>query len=365
MEEYPVSSPMRPCPPVTFMLHLPFTFFDLHTADVLFFIYNTFLLLGLAAFAIKIHQREKAPEKAPFPWTIWLLVSCLLLVSRPGHISLFTGYFTVELVLGTLIALHFASSRPWLSAMGMLIASSKPTFILPLMLLMLARRNFRAVMLGLVLCTVAGIAGLGWLATASDIGDVIHGISEGMEEFHDDETEYPVNTWTRVDLVGMFAKMIDWIPTNTHYLIGMFLLMIPSCIGIQRIAKSENDTGAGGLSAAIALLTILLAIYHHSYDCMLALVPLVGVAFFADDALPSMSRQSKWFLACLLAVPFVNYLSTQSARNLLKLEQTDFVWQAFTLINGISLLAALVLLLFACFRHTNSSNPEFGFDHDR
>ena len=45
--EYPVSSPARANPPISFLVHLPFTYLDLHAADVAFFIFNTSLLLSL------------------------------------------------------------------------------------------------------------------------------------------------------------------------------------------------------------------------------------------------------------------------------------------------------------------------------
>ncbi len=348
MEKYPVASPSRPCPPITFILHLPFTFVDMETADVIFFVYNTSLLFLLSFVAVVLGYGR-------FHMGWWLFVSSLLLVSRPGHISLFTGYYTLELVMGVLLALHFGKNRPWLSAVGMLLASVKPTYILPLILLMIARKNFRAVILGLALCTIAGVGGLAWLAKDSSFMEVVQGISAGQEAFHADETEFPVNTWTRVDLLGMFAKFVDWIPSDKVYLASMFVIALIPCIAIWRVAERENDSSVLGNSSMLALLTLLLSIYHHSYDCLLIAVPWIGVSFFPGRVLPGVGARTKWLLAGLLTVPMVNYASTQSARNLLGLEQSSLIWQVVTVINGVSLFLALLIVMAIVFRQAQSS----------
>ncbi len=342
MEKYPLAAPSRPCPPITFISHLPLTYLDLPAADVVFFIYNTSLLILLAFFAVIV-------SRGSFHLVAWLAVCCVLLVSRPGHITLFTGYITLELVLGTLIALHFARTRPWLSATGMLIASGKPTYVLPLILLMLARKNYRATLMGIALCAVFGIGGLMWLARDQGIETVISGVREGQAEFHNDETEFPINTWTRVDLLGMFAKTVNWVPDDSIYLAGMFVLLVVPCVVIHQITDRETDSGAASLTACISLITILIAIYHHSYDCLLIVVPWVGLTFFRPYVLPEMSKRWKTVLALLLTVPLLNYLSTQSFRDKLGFDQYEFTWQSITMINGLCLFVVLLILLAHAF----------------
>ena len=338
MDKYPIMAPSRPCPPITFISHIPFTFLDLPAADVAFFIYNTSLLLILAYFAVVV-------TRGNFHLTSWLAVCCVLLLSRPGHITLFTGYFTLELVLGTLVALHFASTRPWLSAVGMLIASGKPTFVLPLIVLMIARKNYRSAICGIVLCTVFGLGGLAWLAGEGGFSQVITGITEGQSEFHADETEFPINTWTRVDLLGMTAKTVNWVPGDKASLVGMAFFLIVPCVLINQITDREENKGAAGLTSFIALTTMLIGIYHHSYDCLLIVVPWVGMAFYSRKVIPTLGQRTKLLIAFLLTVPLLNYLSTQTARDLIGFDQRDTVWQLITMVNGICLTAVLVIFL--------------------
>ena len=338
MEDYPVPSPARTCPPFSFVIHLPFTCFDLHSADIAFFIFNTTLLLLFALFTVQVTRGS--PN-----WFWWLLVSCVLLASRPGHITLFTGYYTAELVLGSVIALHFAKDRPVISGLGMLIASGKPTYILPLIVLMFARKNFRAALIGIIFCTITGVGGLAWLAKDVGIAEILTGIQESQKVFYTEETEFPINTWTRVDLVGMFARAINWIPHDTVYLVGMFALLIVPSYAIWKSANTESDSSVTGVTALIALLTILLSIYHHSYDCMLVFVPWVGLMFFGDRTMTELSSRSKNWLKVLLAIPIFNYFSTLTVRDLIGWEQTSLAWHFITLLSGTCLLAALVILL--------------------
>ena len=343
MDSYPVTCPSRPCPPITFILHLPFTLLDLHVADVVFFAYNIGLMFLLAFLSLRI-------TRGSFHIGWWLLVICLLLISRPGHITLFTGYYTLELVIGTIVALQYGKSRPWLAALGMLIASAKPTFIIPLILLMIAKKDYKATFIGIVICTIAGVGGLVWLAQDSGIGKVVDGIVAGQGAFHADETEFPINTWTRVDLVGMFAKAINWIPADKIYLAGMFVLIALPCIVIRQIIDREGQSGANSLTGVIALVAILLAIYHHSYDCLLIVPVWAGAVFFPENVLPEVGRRSKSLIGILLSVPLFNYASTQSFRDLFKLDQYSFVWQSITMLNGLCLFAVMVIILFAAWR---------------
>ena len=125
----------------------------------------------------------------------------------------------------------------------------------------------------------------------------------------------------------------------------MFGFVLIPCVVIRQIVDREVDSGMLGISSLIALLTILLGIYHHSYDCLLVVVPWVAITFFSSKVMVEIQPKTKWFLGVLLSIPLVNYLSTQSARNGLGLEQTSFTWQAITLINGACLSLALIIVL--------------------
>lgn len=357
-EHFPMARSTPPYSPVVFLLYSPFSFLDLPAADVAFFLGN-FALMGLLAWMCALMTRRCVGSSVEakdclLNWigsdltaTFWLWG--WLTFSRPGHITLFTGYFTLQLVLGTVLALHFANRRPWLSALGMLLASGKPTYILPLTALMLARRYYQATILGLVLCAIVAGGGIAWLATHSDLGSVVSGIQEGQAAFDDDPTEDPKNTWTRLDLMGMVAKIIHWKPDGKTYLAAMLISLAPICLILFVRSKQPSDQSqpdsAVNWAASICYLTLLLSIYHHSYDGLLASVTWAGLVLGGYHVMPHVNRRIRCGVLGLLTVPAVNYAATLRFRELVGIDNQSTIGNVIASVNGICLLLALLLLL--------------------
>ena len=335
--------------PIVFVLHVPFAMLPLELADIAFFACNVAMLMLIAYFSIRM-------SGATFRWFDFLAMTNLILMSRPGHMTLFTGYFTAEIVIGCVLALHFAHSRPVLSGFGMVLASIKPNFVIPLILMMLLRRNYKAVVLGIAFSAVTATGGLGWLTYHNGVEQVIQDIRSGQAELHVDETELPVNTWTRTDLLGMYAKIVNSVPGDAMYLLSMFILAAIIGPFIFRYAPHEPNKGATGLTAMITVLAILVGIYHHSYDCLLLAVPVIGVLFFGQTTLKEVPALWRNIAAVLCLIPAVNYVSTISVMNLLNLDKLSFSWQAVTLVNGVCMTIALVILVaVACYRTPSNS----------
>ena len=338
-EEYNMARATPPYSPVLFLIHAPFALFPLAISRVLFFFFNFMWLAAIAWCVIRM-------SKQTFEWFDFLAITNLLLISRPGHITMFSGYFTAEIVFGCLIALHYSKTRPAISGAGLVFASIKPNFVIPLILLMAFRKDLKALILGCLFCGIAAGIGLGWLSYHNGFEQVVDDVRNGQEALHVDPTEMPVNTWTRVDLMGMYAKVVDWAPDDKVYLAGM--MVIVSLVGavLWRAASRESNIGATGLTAFIAVLTLLLSLYHHSYDCLILAVPTIGLLLFGQKTIPEIPRPSRWSIAILTLIPILNYASTKSVMELLSLEPLSFWWQAVTLINGACLLIALLILLF-------------------
>ena len=304
-------------------------------------------------------------SQAKFAWTPWLAIFGMLAFSRPGHISLYTGYFTAQLVVGTILALHYGKSKPWLAGVGMVIASGKPTYIIPLTILLLARKNFKAAIIGVIMCAVVAGAGIGWLASSSDFSTVVDGIKNGQETFHADENESPVNTWTRLDLVGVVAKFMEWKPGNLTYLGCMLVLLIIPCLMIWKLTDRESNSGAAGLTSIIACVAILITIYHHSYDCLLIAIPWVGLTFFGGSVCPELSSKARWSVSVLLGITAINYASTLKFQTLLNLENKSAVWNLITALNGICLFLALIILIIASLRVAQTESRQEKKEDDR
>jgi hypothetical protein len=301
---------------------------------------NVAMLMALSWFGVRFSGGKTS-------LAFWLFASCLLVVSRPGHITLFTGYFTAQMVIGTAMALHFARSRPWVAAVGILLASFKPNFVLPLLLLMVARRDFGAVIRGTVLAGVFAVGGLAWLAADSSVAEVVQGFREGQEALHNDPTELPENRWTRVDISGMVARVLRTAPGDVVSLAAMVAVLAVPGIVLWRAGRHGYEYGATGASGMLIVLAVLLSIHHHSYDCLLLAVPWIGFAFFGTRVAPHLAPATRLAVSVLTAVPAANYLSTLTFQQKLGLDADGPAWIAITLVNGACLTAALIVLLVA------------------
>lgn len=350
---FPVSRPSAPFSPVIFILMLPLAYLSLTAAEIVFCIVNL-LLLGVIARQVLVYSGQR------FDWGWWMAILSLIVISRAGHITLYTGYFTAILVIGTTLALHFGKTRPWLAGVGVLLASAKPTYLIPLLMLLAFRRNVQAALIGLVMSMVVAFAGITWLAWEHGYGHVIDSVISGQEAFHDDPTELPVNTWTRIDIAGMVAKATNSAPGNGVYLLTMVVLIIVPGIAIYHHSQRESNVGATGLTAFIAVLALLVTIYHHSYDCLLFIVPWLAMCLCGSHTLPMVGRWWRWTLALLMLVPTLNYVSTMSFRDKMHLEQTDALWQGITMLNGVCLTASLLILVAHAFYSSRSCTPPNG-----
>ena len=347
-EDLKTPRPSAPFSPVIYYLLWPLSYLSVAAADIVFCALNV-AMLGLLGYWVF----RFSDQPVSLHW--WLAVFGFLIFSRSGHITLYTGYFTAILIIGTLLAFEYADKKPWLAGIGVLLASAKPTFIIPLLILMVYRKNYRAAIWGTLLSSVVAIAGLLWLAADSSITEVFSTVFRGQEAFNDDPTEFPVNTWTRVDIVGMFAKAINWVPDNKIYLAAMLVLLIPPGIIIRRAVDHEQNRGAMGLTALISMLALLVMLYHHSYDCLLVVPGVLSLLLFGHKTMVEVPKFARWCVTALLLVPPVNYLSTLSFRDKMELEQYSFTWQSITMINGFCLTISLFILMYYAWRISSTS----------
>jgi len=342
-EKYRMPRPVPAFSPATFVYHLPFSLLPLRAANVAFFVYNWLLMAGLAWLTVHMVSPR-------FRWGIFLAAWLLLLLSRPGHQTLFTGYFTAELAIGTLLAMHYSKSRPWLAAIGLLLTSFKPNFCVPLILLLTCRRDYRAVIGGIVLCGMGVLLGIGWLSTFSSPMEVLQGIIQGQESHEANPAIDPANTWVRTDLVGIISKPLGTAPNLLVYLLTMVPMIALPGWWLWKRGAEDRPGSAIDTSGMLIGLTMMVAFYHSIYDALFLIAPWFAAAFFGNRFLPELSWRQRCMLVILTAVPAVNYLSTLSGRKLLGLSPESVAWQWLSVSSGLALLIALILLLFWLYR---------------
>lgn len=353
-ESFPVERPAPAYSPLVFLIHVPLAIVPLPLADALCFLLVAALFWAIAKWSVAEADSTTNNQVA----NSWLLVVMLFIaVSRPGHTTLVSGYFTAELALGVILAFHYARKNPLLSGVGIALASCKPTFAIPLGLTMLARRDFVALFWGVAFSMVGALIAGCWLASDMGWTGLLESIKEGQSAHMADAFEYPVNTWTRIDIVAIVAKWLESNPSELTQLLWMLPLIALPCFTLWKIAgwrlspnRQEESCGVNrnslhavtdSASAMIASLAITVTLYRHVYDALLLLPCIVTLGFRRTP----FSRPERIFLLTLVGAPFWNYLSSETILN--RIDGGPIWYGVLTSMNAVALAIAL---LYVCGR---------------
>jgi len=351
-DAYPVSRQVPPYSPLVIALHVPFALMPLEIAEVCYFIFMIVCVIAIAW--VLVRDTTDLPTSTILA-CIWPVVA-FIVWSRPGHVTLFNGYFTFELVLGTFIALSAARSRPWLAAIGIALASGKPTYFLPLIALMAARGDYAAIVRGMILATVGGLASMLWITGFSldAVTQIVNDVLGGQAVHMSDPLESPVTSWVRIDIAAVMAKLINR-DVNEFVQIGcmIVLLVIPAAL-LWRSQRRFQHGGVTDLSGSLIMIASIVAIYHNSYDAILLMAPLVGWAGMRWES----AQQNRWLdlaIVLSLVVPIFNPFSTFAF--LQRFEVNLFTYQIVTSSNAVAIFIGAALMMWRISRQNSSQAP--------
>jgi Zn-dependent protease with chaperone function len=340
-DTFPVSRQVPPYSPLIIALHVPFALLSLEFAEVCYFLFMIVCIVAIAW--VLVRDAPNLPTATMCAW-IWPVVA-IIVWSRPGHISLYNGYFTFELVLGTFVALSTARSRPWLAAIGIALASGKPTYFLPLCVLMVARGDYGAIVRGMVLAIVGGLASMFWITgfSLSAVNQIIQDVLGGQAVHMNDPFESPVTSWIRIDIAAVVAKVINR-DLNEWVQIGLmlFFLAVPAGV-LWRNRKRFRDPCLTDLSGSLVIVASVVAIYHNAYDAILLMAPIVGWACTRWDRQQEHKRTDLMVVG-LLMIPMFNPFSTYTM--LQRFQIDSWLYQVVTSSNAVAIFLAAVLLIW-------------------
>lgn len=306
MATYPVADGFPPYLPATLILHLPFGLMPPGIAAASYFAVTIVLTLLLAWTALVLAAGRGAASRGRV-----LMLAAMILVSRPGHWNLMAGQRTLIYVLGTYASLRFMNERPRLAGLGLALAMIKPTFGVPVAVMLLAAGAFTSVVWGAVI-TVAGSAPLlpVMVGRAGGVRPFIASLLQGFEAWQGVREIDPTTSLFRIELPAALSRWVgrDIGPEASSAIAALLL-----CIGVVAVYRLTRDRGRIELSrvAAVVCSTVLLYVQHVGYDLLLLAWPCV--AFFAACSPVKLERRPVPLLlaACYLAVIF-NWLATWS-----------------------------------------------------
>jgi hypothetical protein len=346
---YPIARPLPPYSPISFLVHLPLAALPYPIAEWAYFGVSAALLLAVAYLGLAAAGAEVTAARL-------FGIAAALLGTRPAHMTLFLGQCTVLVVVGCGIALHRGRSAPFAAALGIALACVKPTYGLPLLVLILLRRDGRAFLYGGALAGgLAAALALPPIRAASGLLPFLQSVQHSMAVVATDPAFDAPTSIIRVDLAGSLGRAVGLRTSAGFELLIGALVMALAGLALARLDRVERDPAVRPIGGGLLVLALLLSMYHQAYDTLLLALPAIALVFGSDAAWSGIPRRERAVLLGLMAVPAGNYLATHTLMKALAPHRA--AWLLITSANGAAIAAAFVLWLALAFRTGRTGSP--------
>jgi hypothetical protein len=346
-QRYPVGGALPLYSPLIFLLYWPFSYGSFYASAGVYVALNVGLL-------------------ALWAWACWrvagvwpsvgqtTMLAGVMLATQSGRANFLGGETAIPLALASLLAVWMAPSRPWLAGVALSITSFKPTFGLPLGILLLASGHFRTVALGWGLGFLIAVGGLAVVfATSGDLARMPEVLLHNQEVVESDPELNPQTSRARFDSAGAIQRLLGMEGSMVGLLASGAILGF-ACAGLWRLRPGHHDLRYTRLTTAIVCVATVSGIFHMPYDGLLLWAPIAIVVLSPDRACPIGSRGQRWLIGGLLVAPMFHVLGTTTVQRWVQSvlpvasipsSVSEFGWTLICTFNGISLLLSLVLLV--------------------
>src|SRR5262249_49479468 len=219
----------------------------------------------------------------------------------------------------------------------------KPTFGIPIALLMLAQRYIRQVCYGVFMAVSVNLFLITVLIYSSgSIDRFLEVLIKNHETLLKDITVDPVTSHA-VDINTFISHFIGR-PLNYMVQIAILIAVLGVCSWVLRPAARPSDESFHTLSIGIVCLATLLSVHHQAYDLLLLTLPFIGLVFhkFPNEF---YSSYRYGLSTSLLTILVLNYAATNSVIPFG--QTTSALWLVLVSINGAVLLVLFFLWIRA------------------
>jgi hypothetical protein len=329
---YPAPEPFRFYPPVTLILHFPIATLPVEAAMTVQFALTVLLTGVLAVLSLRL---AGARASLPILFATWGAV----LLSRPGHWNLVLGQLTLPVVLACYLAIALDGRQFILVGVALAAALLKPSFGIPLAVLMIARGQLRAVAAGLAMTALVNAPVV--LVLAARSGGLANLMRMVIREEH--VLESLTLALNRVDLTALLARLSG----RSIGSAGAAIVAAAVLGGAVWALRARRRRGApspvlDATETGIVCSAILLCTYHITYDFLLLTWPIVSLATMRRR-FGAQATGRRWLALGLYGVIAVNYLSAQSV--IRAIEAGGSLSLALASINGAALLGLFLVYL--------------------
>jgi hypothetical protein len=342
-DAYRAAYPVKTFPlysPLTLVLYAPLAVLPVDAARWVY-VGIMILLYGLlAALLLRF-----AGRKASLAAVLWLWA--LILASRPGHQNLLNGQSTAQAVLGVLLALEYSGRKPMLAGVGLFLATLKPTFGVPLVVLLLCQGHVRTVIasgvaIGLGVAAVVGVLAL----QHGGLDSVISAVQANLGVHGQHPNTNLATSYSRIDLAMFFARWSGHVPGAASQATLAAGLLVVAGAALWLRNRAHPELGMCTWSSALICFAVPLCIYHQSYDSLTLAIPAVALTVSPRWRGAELAGPARTIVLLCALVPLGNYLATDGLLKRLALHPE--IWRYVTVVNAtiivIGFLACLVAM---------------------
>lgn len=295
---YPVGQEFPLYSPVHLVAHLPLAALSLDDARAVYFGLNLVLVLVLAGVALRLAGYDVGLDGV-------LALGALLLLSAPGRVDLRNGEPTLLIVLACYLALASRAAQSGRAALGVAFALAKPTFGIPLALVLVARRRFRAVLVGVgAAVAISLVASFELASAAGGVGRLVDSLRDDLD-VTSRSVQSRIGSPLRLDAANVLARATGLRPSESAATtLGVVLL----AIGVWAAWLLHTRSPGGDrseLAVTLAALVILVPIFRVGYDLLLLTWPILLLLRrrSVDAIRPAWLRTA---LVVLLLIPMID-----------------------------------------------------------
>ena len=343
---YDRDSTLAPYAPTQLLVHLPFALPSPRPAAITYFLFTAALTLVLALLALRLAGVESEPARV-------IGLAAAILLSRPGHWTLLLGQVSILLTVLTYVALIHARTRPTLAVWALSGVLLKPTYGVPIALLLWAWGRRKTAALGVGLAALVNLPLVAILAaTEGGLGELIEAVLQGYRKWQEMPDVNPATSNTRTDAASLISHFVGAPLSNVEQALlalGILLLAVP----VLRLLAKHPTRQADALAVGIVCLTTSLVGFHRGYDLVLLTAPFVAAA--VPGSLAIGHRGLRLVILAWYSILALNWIATESV--LQRWQPSGSMLLLVTSVNGLCLFALLFTYLGLAIRYHARTLP--------
>ena len=267
LDNWPVRQEFGMYAPLHLILNAPYTLLDYQLAILAFDIVALALLF---ASAFLVARRFRVPGGP----SAWAIVGGLVLMTQWAKWNVYAGQILPLVAFGVTLALLHTARRPWLAAVGVALAWTKPQFAIPLVILLLFRRQWREALGGTLLGGLASLpAGIIVIIRAGGIPQSVAMVQRNLSWSRGAEySAIDSASGARVDLASAFARTTGLTPWWLELLTLLLILGTAGYLLCRRPGRPLNPP-----ELLLLTISVQLSIYHIVNEGVIHLAGVIGI----------------------------------------------------------------------------------------